>query len=333
MKKTLITGGCGYIGSHVVIELLKKKIDVVIFDNLSNSSIETIDKIKKVTGCSPKFFEGDIRNAYDLKKVFDQYNIGSVMHFAGLKSVSESYLMPEQYYENNVNGTINLIEIMDLNNIKNFIFSSSAAVYDENLEPPFIEDSINLSPISPYGKTKLSVERYLQELPIKENNWSIIILRYFNPIGAHSSGIIGECISKNSENLMPAIIKTAKKEKKVLRIYGDDYATKDGTCVRDFIHISDLVSGHIESLKYSFKKAKNLEIFNLGSGVGHTVLEVIKTFESVNGVPIPYKICDRREGDIAVSLADISRAKKTLDWYPKKSLSEMCLDSWRYENR
>lgn len=326
--KVLVTGGIGYIGSHTVIELINNGIEVVVIDNLSNSKIDVIDKIKEITKKSFKFYKGDVTDKEILNKIFDENNIDIVIHFAGYKVVFESILEPIKYYQNNLNSTLNLCEVMNKHNVYKIIFSSSATVYGENSVSPIKENSL-LSTTNPYGSTKLMNEMILKDLYISNNKWGIVILRYFNPIGAHKSGLIGENPNGIPNNLMPYIVKVANKEIDCLNIFGNDYNTIDGTCIRDFIHVVDLAKGHIKALE-KITKETGVNIYNLGTGKGYSVLELVKTFEKVNNIKINYKFTKRRKGDIGVCYADPYLALKELKWKAEKSLEEMCKDAYNF---
>ena len=326
--KILVTGGTGYIGSHTVVELLNEDYEVVVIDDLSNSKIETVDRIKLITGKDFKFYEGDIRDKGLLTKIFKENEIECVIHFAGYKAVGESVKLPLKYYDNNIGGTINLLEVMNEFNCKKIVFSSSATVYGKPERLPIVEDS-KLETNCPYGNTKLMIEYILKDLYNSDNSWRVVLLRYFNPIGAHESGLIGEDPNDIPNNLMPYIMKVAMGELPILNIFGDDYDTVDGTGVRDYIHVVDLSVGHIKALE-KIEKNPGLFIYNLGTGKGSSVLEVINTFEKVNGVKINYKITDRRPGDIDACYADVEKAKKELGFVAKYDLEKMCKDSYNF---
>ena len=326
--KILVTGGTGYIGSHTVVELINNGYDVVVVDNFSNSKPIVLDNLKKITGKEIKFYELDVCDGYALKRVFQENKIDAVIHFAGFKAVGESVAKPLMYYRNNLDSTITLLEIMNEFNVKKFVFSSSATVYGDPEELP-IKESAHLSTTNPYGATKLYIEGILRDLYMSDNEWSIAILRYFNPIGAHDSGLIGEDPNGIPNNLMPYIVKVATKELPCLNIFGDDYDTVDGTGVRDYIHIVDLALGHISALEYIIKN-NGIDCYNLGTGHGYSVLQMVKAFEDVNGVEVPYKIVQRRDGDIAECYADTSYAKKKLNWESKYELADMVSSSYKY---
>lgn len=326
--KVLVTGGTGYIGSHTVVELLNNGIEVVVIDNLSNSKIDVIEKIKEITKKSFKFYKGDVADKKILNKIFGENDIDVVIHFAGYKAVFGSILEPIKYYQNNLNSTLNLCEVMNKHNVYKIIFSSSATVYGENSVSPIKENS-SLSTTNPYGSTKLMNEMILKDLYISNDKWGIVILRYFNPIGAHKSGLIGENPNGIPNNLMPYVVKVATKEIDCLNIFGNDYDTVDGTCVRDFIHVVDLAKGHIKALEKIIKET-GVNVYNLGTGKGYSVLELVKTFEKVNSIKINYKFTKRRKGDIGACYADPYLALKELNWKAEKGLEEMCKDAYKF---
>ena len=327
----LITGGTGYIGAHTCIELLNSHEDVLLIDNFINSKKETLTRIQKICQKSVKFFEGDIRDYTFLKRIFNNFPIDSVIHFAGLKSVEESFQKPDLYHENNVVGTLNLIKIMEESHCKKLIFSSSATVYGDARFLPITEEH-PVSALNPYGQTKLSVENCLKEKITSDDTWSIINLRYFNPAGAHPSGDIGEDPKNSPSNLIPLISKVATGTIPELTIFGGDYSTPDGTGVRDYIHITDLAHGHLKALQYA-KAKKGLKTLNLGTGKGYSVLEVLRKFEKVSKRRIPFEIVERRTGDSAESYADPSAANSLLNWQAKLSLKQMCMDEWRWKTK
>lgn len=326
--KILVTGGMGYIGSHTVIELLNRGDEVIIVDNLSNSSIEILDKIKELTGKTPEFYEVDLLNEQALEAVFKAHQFDSVIHFAGLKAVGESVTIPLEYYHNNITGALNLCRLMDKYNCRNLVFSSSATVYGMNNEVPF-KETMPLSTTNPYGATKLMVEDILRDLYNSNNEWRIVLLRYFNPIGAHKSGLIGENPKGIPNNLLPYVMQVAVGQLECLNVYGDDYDTPDGTGVRDYIHVVDLAKGHLAAIDY-MKDHKGIEAINLGTGNGYSVLEIVKMVEQVSGRKVNYRIAPRRAGDIATGYADASKAKELLNWKAEKHLYDMCNDSWRF---
>jgi len=326
--KILVTGGTGYIGSHTVVELINNNYEVVIFDNLSNSKIEVVDKIEKITGRRPIFVKGDLLNIEEIRNVFEKYEIDSVIHFAGLKAVGESVAIPVKYYENNIGGTLNLIKVMQEFNCKKIVFSSSATVYGDKNKAPYVEN-MELGATNPYGRTKLMIEEIFRDLYNSDNSWRISLLRYFNPVGAHKSGLIGEDPNGIPNNLMPYILKVSIGELPVLNVFGDDYDTPDGTGVRDYIHVVDLAIGHIRALEY-IKNNQGIEAVNLGSGKGTSVLELVNTFEQINGLKLNYKITDRRPGDIDICFADPSKSKQIFNWKTESNIEEMCKDAYNF---
>ena len=323
--KVLVTGGCGYIGSHTVCELLKKNYEVVIIDNFSNSKKDVMTKIATVTGKSAKLYVGDVCDKSLLEEIFSKEKIEAVIHFAGYKAVGESVQKPLMYFENNLISTLYLLEIMNKYNCKKFIFSSSATVYGTPKELP-IKESFPLSTTNPYGTTKLMIEMMLKDIYKANPDMSITILRYFNPIGNEETGLLGESPNGIPNNLMPYIVRVATGKLECLSVFGDDYDTKDGTGVRDYIHVVDLAKGHVLALE----KAKDLSIYNLGTGEGYSVLDLVKTFERVNNVKVNYKIVGRRAGDIAACYADNTKAREELGFAPSKTLEDMCRDSYTY---
>lgn len=325
----LVTGGTGYIGSHTCVELLNAGYEVIIVDNLSNSKIEVVNRIRKITGKSPKFYELDILNKEALSRVFEENNISAVIHFAGLKAVGESVKLPIKYYHNNVTGTIVLCQTMEKYKVKNIVFSSSATVYGNPKTLPIKED-FPLQAINPYGRTKLMIEEILSDMYNGDKDWSISILRYFNPIGAHKSGNIGEDPNDIPNNLMPFVTQVALKKIDRLNIFGDDYSTPDGTGVRDYIHVVDLAKGHLRALD-KVLDGKDISIYNLGTGTGYSVLDLVKVFERVTGQTIPFKAVERRPGDIAECYADPSKAYRELKWKTEKTLEDMCKDAWNWQ--
>ena len=326
--KILVTGGTGYIGSHTCVELLDAGYEIVVIDNLSNSKIEVVDKIKQITGKEFKFYEGDCCDKNILIKIFEENNIDAVIHFAGFKAVGESVLKPLKYYRNNLDSTITLLEVMNEYNCKKIAFSSSATVYGKPETLPIKED-FPLSTTNPYGTTKLMIEDILRDLYVSDNEWSIAILRYFNPIGAHKSGLIGENPNDIPNNLMPYIVKVATHELECLSVFGNDYDTNDGTGVRDYIHVVDLAKGHIKAIEKVLKD-KGVDAYNLGTGNGYSVLEIVNTFMDVNKIDVNYKITDRRPGDIDACYADPTYAKEKLDWEANLGIEEMCEDAYNF---
>ncbi|WP_078553426.1 UDP-glucose 4-epimerase GalE [Bacillus alkalicellulosilyticus] len=325
----LITGGAGYIGSHTCVELLNAGYNIVVVDNLSNSSQLSLHRVRKITGKDFLFYKADIRDKNALETIFHDNQIGAVIHFAGLKAVGESVSMPLKYYQNNVAGTVTLCEVMEKHGVFHLVFSSSATVYGEQECVPVNEDS-TLHATNPYGRTKLMIEDILRDLSNSDSNWSVALLRYFNPVGAHESGRIGEDPNGLPNNLVPYITQVAVGKLSELQVFGSDYPTADGTGVRDYIHVVDLAVGHIKALdKVLFSKGINA--YNLGTGNGYSVLEMVHAFEEVIGRPIPYRLCVRRPGDIAISYADVRKAKLELGWEATKGINEMCKDSWRWQ--
>jgi len=324
----LVTGGAGYIGSHTCVELLDEGFDIVVVDNFSNSKPESIESITKISGKSFPFYEADLLDREALTRIFKENKIDAVIHFAGLKAVGESVAIPLKYYYNNIASTLILCEVMAEFDVKKLVFSSSATVYGDPATVPITED-FPLSTTNPYGSTKLMIENILRDLYISDNDWSIAILRYFNPIGAHKSGLIGEDPNGIPNNLMPYIARVAAGQLEILSVFGGDYNTKDGTGVRDYIHVVDLSLGHIKAVE-KVLKAKGVDEYNLGTGNGYSVLEVVHAFEIASGKKVNYKIVDRRPGDIAQCYADPLKAKTELDWVAQKGLDEMCADSWNF---
>lgn len=327
--KILVTGGVGYIGSHTCVELLNAGDDVIIVDNLANSKMESLKRVEEITGKKLKFYEVDLLNQEKLENVFKENEIDAVIHFAGLKAVGESVSMPLQYYHNNITGTLILCEVMQKFSVKKLVFSSSATVYGMNNVSPLTED-LPLSTTNPYGSTKMMIEYILRDLYASDKDWSIALLRYFNPIGAHESGKIGEDPNGIPNNLMPYITQVAVGKLEKLTIYGDDYDTPDGTGVRDYIHVVDLARGHIKALE-KIDTDTGIDAFNLGTGIGYSVLDVVNSFEKATGIKIPYTIAARRPGDIATCFADATKALDELDWKAEYSLEEMCRDSWNWQ--
>ena len=324
----LITGGAGFIGSHTVVELLEKNEDIIIVDNFINSKPETLDKVRTISNKDFKFYEVDLLDEENLEKVFKENDIEAVIHFAGLKAVGESVEKPVEYYHNNITGTLVLLKLMKKYNCKKIIFSSSATVYGLPKEVPIKED-FPLSTTNPYGSTKLMIEQILQDVCISDKDFCAILLRYFNPIGAHKSGLIGEEPNGIPNNLMPYINKVAKGELDHLNVFGNDYNTVDGTGVRDYIHVVDLAKGHVKALEKA-RKMDGAEAYNLGTGKGYSVLEIVKAFENATGMKVKYEITARRPGDIGECYADPTKALEELGWKAEKTLDEMCVDSWKF---
>ncbi len=325
----LVTGGAGYIGSHAVLELLENNYKVIVIDNFSNSSIKSLERVESITGKKPIIIDGDIRDLHTLDNIFSEHTITAIMHFAGLKSVAESIRNPIEYYENNIYGTLQLLRAMDKYKVYRIIFSSSATVYGDPIKLPLKESMVAGNPINPYGMSKLMIENILKDWNKAHKESNVTLLRYFNPVGAHLTGLIGEDPKDIPNNLMPLICKVAIGEINELTIYGNDYVTPDGTGIRDFIHVSDLVKGHVEILKKCTHSG--IHIYNLGTGKGISVLELINTFQKVNNVNIRYKVADRRDGDIASCYADSSKIKKDFDWETQLDVERMCQDAWRWQ--
>lgn len=325
----LITGGAGYIGSHTCVELLNNNYKIIVVDNLSNSSIESLNRVKEITGKQFEFYKENVLNREKMNEIFLENNIEAVIHFAGFKAVGESTTIPLAYYYNNIISAIVLCDVMQKHNVKNFIFSSSATVYGIPKTSPITEE-FPLSVTNPYGQTKLMIEQIMRDVAKADDEWSIALLRYFNPFGAHQSGRIGEDPNGIPNNLMPYVTQVAVGKLKELNIFGNDYPTKDGTGVRDYIHVVDLAKGHVKALE-KVLKTKGIEAYNLGTGKGYSVLEMVKAFEKVSGKKIPYKLIGRRPGDVAICFADVSKAKRELGWEAEYGLEEMCVDSWRWQ--
>ena len=331
MKKILVTGGAGYIGSHTCVELLNEGNEIIIIDNFSNSKKDALDSIKKITGKDFKFYNIDYLDRKALEKVFEENDIDAVLNFAGYKAVGESVEKPLDYYINNVSGALVLLDTMKKYNVKKFVFSSSATVYGNPSRIPIDEECEVGGTTNPYGTTKLFIEHILEDLYKSDNSWDIAILRYFNPIGAHESGLIGEDPNGIPNNLMPYVSKVAIGELKELSVFGNDYNTPDGTGVRDYIHVVDLAKGHLLALNKLNKEKKGLYIYNLGTGKGYSVLDLVKTFEKVNNLKVPYKIAPRRAGDIASCYSNPKKARDELGFVAEKNLDDMCRDTWNYQ--
>lgn len=328
----LITGGCGYIGSHTCIELLKAGYDIVVLDNYYNAKPEALRRVQELAGKEFPFYECDIRDAQGLRHIFHEHTIDAVIHFAGLKAVGESVSKPLAYYDNNVGGTVTLCQVMAEAGCKRLVFSSSATVYGMNNPSPLKEPMPTGAVTNPYGRTKYIIEEILKDTCVSDEAWSAVLLRYFNPIGAHESGRIGEDPNGLPNNLMPYISQVAIGKLPVLSIYGNDYDTPDGTGVRDYIHVVDLAKGHVKAVEYALRHT-GAEAFNLGTGVGYSVLELVKAFEKVNQVTIPYRIAARRPGDIATCYSDPSKAAEQLGWKAERGIEDMCRDSWRWQSK
>lgn len=324
----LVTGGAGYIGSHTCVELLNAGKEVIVFDNFSNSKPEVVSTIESVAGKRVVLYEADMLDRKAFETVFRENKVEAVIHFAGLKAVGESVSMPLTYYHNNITGTLVLLQVMSDFGCKRMVFSSSATVYGTNTDVPF-KETHPLSATNPYGSTKLMIENIMRDTYISDNDWSIVLLRYFNPIGAHKSGLLGEDPNGIPNNLLPYVAQVAAGRLPYLSVYGDDYDTKDGTGVRDYLHVEDLAVGHLNAYDYTLDH-KGVEAVNLGTGVGYSVLEIVRAFEKASGRTVPYKIAPRRAGDIGTCYADAGKAKKLLGWQTKRGIDEMCEDSWRY---
>ena len=329
--KILVTGGLGFIGSHTVVELINEGHEVIIIDNLCNSKITVLDNIEKITNVRPKFYQIDLLNIEDVRQVFADNKIDGVIHFAGLKAVTESLHTPIEYYENNLFSTINLLKCMREKGVYNIVFSSSACVYGFPKENPIDESFPSNNSTNPYGRTKCFIEEILKDCYIADNRYNITILRYFNPVGAHSSGLIGEDPNGIPNNLMPIIIRVAEGKFDLLHIYGNDYDTPDGTCIRDFIHVVDLARGHVKAIEKVV--TPGVHIYNLGTGKGTTVLELVKTFNKVNGNLVKYDFECRREGDVPINYAKTEKAKKELGWTATHGIAQMCKDSWNFSKK
>ena len=326
--KILVTGGLGFIGSHTCVELASQNHEVIIVDNLYNSKEEVIEKLEQITGTRFKLYKYDLMDKEKVEEIFKENQIDAVIHFAGYKAVGESVKKPLMYYSNNLGSTINLLEVMQKYNVKKLVFSSSATVYGDPGNPKYVEEMGRGETTNPYGTTKAMIEKILEDLYSSDNSWDISILRYFNPVGAHESGLIGEEPNGIPNNLMPYVMKVASGKLEILSIFGNDYPTVDGTGVRDYIHVVDLAKGHVCALD---KMKKGLNIYNLGSGKGVSVLELVTTFEKVNDLKVNYKIVERRAGDLAEYYADPTKALNELEWKTEKTLEDICRDSWKYE--
>lgn len=329
--KILVTGGLGFIGSHTVVELIEAGHEVVIVDNLCNSKIEVLDKIEKITKVRPKFYQINLLTIEDLRKVFEENEFEGVIHFAGLKAVSESIRMPIEYYENNLGSTINLLKCMKEKDIKKLVFSSSACVYGDPKENPVDETAPANLATNPYGRTKCFIEEILRDCYIADNTNKFTILRYFNPVGAHASGLIGEDPNGIPNNLMPYILKVAEGKADLLHIYGKDYQTKDGTCIRDFIHVVDLAKGHVKAIEHM--DTEGIHTYNLGTGKGTSVLEIVTSFNRVNGDLVKYDFVERRPGDVPCNYAKTDKARAELDWVAELNIEDMCKDAWNFSSK
>lgn len=329
MATILVTGGCGYIGSHTVLELLNRNYDVVVVDNFSNSSFESLRRVQKITGKEVTFYEADIRNVEKMEEIFSAHKFDAVIHFAAFKAVGESCKLPLKYYENNISGTVSLLKIMEKHNVKKIIFSSSATVYGSPERLP-LDENCRLSTTNPYGSTKLMMEMIMQDLYKADKEWNIILLRYFNPVGAHESGLIGEDPKGIPNNLMPYVAQVASGKLACINVFGNDYDTPDGTGVRDFIHVVDLALGHIAAIEKC--QDAGVHIYNLGTGHGYSVMDMIRAFEKACGKTLPYKVGPRRDGDIATCYAAPDKAKKELGWEAKFGIEEMCASQWKWQS-
>ena len=329
MAKILVTGGAGFIGSHTVLELLNKNYEVVVVDNFSNSSFESIRRVQKITGKTVTFYETDIRDRAAMEKIFAEHKFDAVIHFAAFKAVGESCRMPLKYYENNISGTVSLLQIMEKYNVKKIIFSSSATVYGDPERLP-LDENCRLSTTNPYGSTKLMMENIMQDVQKADKEWNIILLRYFNPVGAHESGLIGEDPKGIPNNLMPYVAQVASGKLQCINVFGNDYDTPDGTGVRDYIHVVDLALGHIAAIEHC--NEAGVHIYNLGTGHGYSVLDMIHAFEKACGKELPYKMCERRPGDVAACYACPDKAKKELKWEAKFGIEEMCASQWKWQS-
>jgi UDP-glucose 4-epimerase len=332
MSKILVTGGAGYIGSHTVVELLQADLEVVVLDNLCNSSALSLDRVETITGKYPTFIAGDVRDTVLLNEVFTKYSIHAVIHFAGLKAVSESIRKPLEYYDNNVTGSLKLLTSMRQHDVKTIIFSSSATVYGNPTELPLNERMQAGKPTNPYGMSKLMIEDMLADLYASDSTWRVARLRYFNPVGAHASGLIGESPSSIPNNLMPLITQTALGKRRELSVFGNDYQTPDGSAIRDYVHVVDLARGHLAALN-KCQKEPGIHTVNLGTGRGYSVLQMISAFERVNGVKVPYSVTDRRPGDVPACYADTSLAETLLGWVAQLGIDQMCEDSWNWQSK
>ena len=332
----LVTGGAGYIGSHTCVELIEAGYEIVVVDNLYNSSTEAIRRVEEITGRPVTFYETDLLDKEGLQKIFDKHDIDSVIHFAGYKAVGESVAKPIEYYHNNITGTLMLCDVMRHNNVKSIVFSSSATVYGDPEELPITENTKTGGVTNPYGQTKFMIEQILQDIYVSDPEWNIILLRYFNPIGAHASGKIGEDPNGIPNNLVPYVAQVAVGKLEKIHVFGDDYDTVDGTGVRDYIHVVDLAKGHVSALKKIDEMKKNgaagVNVYNLGTGNGSSVLQVIHAFEKACGKELPYVVDDRRPGDIAACYADASKAYREMGWKAEKTMEDMCADTWRWQS-
>lgn len=329
--KILVTGGAGYIGSHTCVELLENHYEVIIVDNLCNSSEKAVQRIEEISGKKVTFYKADLLDKEKLNAIFDKEDIGTVIHFAGLKAVGESVTMPVEYYYNNLTGALNLVDCMRTHGVKNIIFSSSATVYGAPAFIPITEECPKGSPTNPYGWTKWMLEQIFTDLHTADSEWNVILLRYFNPIGAHKSGRIGEDPKGIPNNLVPYVSQVAIGKRECLGVFGNDYKTPDGTCIRDYIHVMDLAAGHVKAIK-KLENTPAVRIYNLGTGIGYSVLDVVHAYEKACGHPIPYEMKSRRAGDVDELYSDCTKAKKELGWEAKYDINDMCADSWRWQS-
>lgn len=329
----LVTGGAGFIGSHTCVELLNAGYEIVVVDNYYNSNPKSLERVKELTGKDFKSYECDIRDSEGMDKIFKENKIDAVIHFAGLKAVGESCQKPIEYYDNNIGGTLKLCDVMRNNGCKNIVFSSSATVYGMKNVSPLKETMKTGGTTNPYGTTKYMIEIILEDIYKSDNEWNVTLLRYFNPIGAHESGRIGENPSGIPNNLMPYITQVAIGKRPFLSVYGNDYDTPDGTCIRDYIHVVDLADGHVKAVNNILDGKKGVQIFNLGTGKGYSVLDIVKAFSKAYGKELPYKIAPRRPGDLAVCFSDPSKAKEVLGWEAKRDIDDMCRDSWNWQSK
>ena len=330
--KVLVTGGAGYIGSHTCVELIEAGHEPVVIDNLCNSNPESLRRVKTITGKEVPFYEGDVRDEALLNKIFDEHVIECAIHFAGLKAVGESVAKPLEYYENNLGSTMTLCRVMSKRGVKKIVFSSSATVYSGDNEMPLRENSKTGNCTNPYGWTKYMGEQILRDLTVADPEWSVVLLRYFNPVGAHASGLIGEHPNGIPNNLMPFISQTAIGKRHHLSVFGNDYDTHDGTGVRDYIHVVDLAKGHVAAIAHLMAN-KGESVFNLGTGTGYSVLDMVKAFETANGIPVPYEIAPRRPGDLATCYADPAKSAEVLGWKATKDQTDMCRDTWNWQSK
>ena len=329
----LVTGGAGFIGSHTCVELLNAGYEIVVVDNYYNSNPKSLERVKELTGKEFKSYECDIRDSEGMDKIFKENKIDAVIHFAGLKAVGESCQKPIEYYDNNIGGTLKLCDVMRNNGCRNIVFSSSATVYGMKNVSPLKETMKTGGTTNPYGTTKYMIEIILEDIYKSDNEWNVTLLRYFNPIGAHESGRIGENPSGIPNNLMPYITQVAIGKRPFLSVYGNDYDTPDGTCIRDYIHVVDLADGHVKAVNNILDGKKGVQIFNLGTGKGYSVLDIVKAFSKAYGKELPYKIAPRRPGDLAVCFSDPSKAKEVLGWEAKRGIDDMCRDSWNWQSK